>query len=184
MMWSSLPGNLWHSKMSDEHWNLKAHVRGALSEALVAEAVHQRFSDAVLHSPRHPGYDVESVRGDLRVDAKVACILETDLDGSGQVSAIEWDAGGRADVLHPSATHLGLVALDDELTSLNLGDGTTTILRGDVAVHGRVFLVPRNLACEESIPIWSGRNARPSKGRFRYLRLRTVEPHEVDFRIR
>lgn len=168
--------------MSDKYWNLKAHVRGALSEALVAEAIHQKFSDAVLHSPRHPEYDVESVSGDLRVDAKVASILEADLDGSGQVSAIEWDAGGRADVLHASATHLGLVALDDELTSLELGAGATTILRGSVEAHGRVFLVPKDLARIESIPIWSVRNGRPSKGRFRYLRLRTVEPYEVEFR--
>ncbi|QNN81953.1 hypothetical protein H3H54_11845 [Brachybacterium sp. Z12] len=168
--------------MTSEHWDLTAHVRGAISEALVAEAVYQRHADAILHSPRHRGYDVSSVEGDVRVDAKVASILQVDLDGGGSVDAVEWDAGGRTEVLHESATHLGLVVLDSSLTALRLFDGGDVVLRGDIVADGRVFLVPAEVAREESSPIWSMRKCRPSKGRFRYLRLGTVDQHEVEFR--
>lgn len=168
--------------MSVEYWDLTAHVRGAISEALVAEAIYQRHSDAMLHTPRHRGYDVSSADGGLRVDAKVASILDVDLDGTGSVAAVEWDAGGRSDVLHESATHIGLVVLDDSLTTLRLYDGSGVALRGEVVAHGRVFLVPGKVARAESSPTWSGRDGRPSKGRFRYLRLETVKPYEVEFR--
>lgn len=107
----------------------------------------------------------------MRVDAKVASLLDVDLDGYGSVAAVEWDAGGRDDVLHESASHLGLVSLDESLTSLRLFDGTDAVLRGDLVAHGRVFLVPKGVARKESSPIWSTRNDRPSKGRFRYIRL-------------
>lgn len=169
--------------MSREHWDLTAHVRGAISEALVAEAVYQRHSDAILHSPRHPGYDVSSYDGGMRVDAKVASILDVNLDGGSDVAAVEWDAGGRSDVLHDSATHLGLVVLDPSVTAVRLFDGADVALRGDVVAHGRVFLVPAEVAREESSPIWSTRNGRPSRGRFRYLRLKTVDQYAVEFRF-
>ena len=169
--------------MTGEHWDLTAQVRGAIGEALVAEAVYQRHADTILHSPRHRGYDVSSVEGDVRVDAKVASILHVDLDGGGSVDAVEWDAGGRAEVLHDSATHLGLVVLDSSHTALRLFNGTDVVLRGDVVADGRVFLVPADVAREESSPIWSTRECRPSKGRFRYLRLATVTRYEVEFRF-
>lgn len=168
--------------MSGEYWDLTAHVRGAISEALAAEAVYQRHSDAVLHTPRHRGYDVSSDDGDMRVDAKVASILDVNLDGGSSVTAVEWDAGGRADVLHESATHLGLVVLDSSLTDLRLFGGADVALRGDVVVHGRVFLVPKEVASEEASPIWSTRHDRPSRGRFRYLRLVTIDQYEIEFR--
>lgn len=169
--------------MSGGYWDLTAHFRGAISEALVAEAVYQRHPDAILHSPRHRGYDVSSDEGGVRVDAKVASILDVSIDGDSNVSAIEWDAGGRADVLHDSATHLGLVVLDSSVTAVRLFDGAEIALRGEVAAHGRVFLVPASVAREESRPIWSARHSRPSKGRFRYLRLRDAEQYEVEFRF-
>lgn len=168
--------------MTGEHWDLTAHVRGALSEALVAEAIYQRHADAVLHTPRHPGYDASSDEGDLRVDAKVASILCVDLDGSGDITAVEWDAGSRDGVLHNSATHLGLVVLDEASTTLKMFDDEDVVLRGEVVAQGRVFLVPGSVAGDQSRPIWSVRNGRPSKGRFRYLSLETIEPYEVEFR--
>lgn len=168
--------------MTGEYWDLTDHVRGAISEALVAEAVNQRHSAAILHGPRHKGYDVSNGDGDMRVDAKAASILDVDLDGSGGVAAVEWDAGGRADVLHESATHLGLVVLDSTLTALRLFDGIDVALRGEVVAHGRVFLVPAKVSREESSPIWSKRYDRPSKGRFRYLPLAIADQHEVEFR--
>ncbi len=61
--------------MAEPAWDLTQHVRGALAEALVAEAVHLLDQDAVVHKPRHPGYDVESIARDMRVDAKVARLL-------------------------------------------------------------------------------------------------------------
>lgn len=167
--------------MTGEHWDLTAHVRGAISEALVAEAIYQRHTDTILHSPRHRGYDVSTVDGDMRVDAKVASIVNVELDGSGLVDAIEWDAGQGAEVLHDSASHLGLVVLDSR-SALKLFDGTGVVLQGDVVVDGRVFLVPADVAREKSSPIWNTRESRPSKGRFRYLRLGTVARYEVAFR--
>ena len=173
--------SIWQQEVTGEYWDLTYHVRGALSEALVAEALYQRHPDAILHSPRHPGYDVSSVEGGLRVDAKAASIL--DVDGGGRVAAVEWDAGGRADVLHESATHLGVVVLDDSSTTLRLRAGDDVALRGEVVAHGRVFLVPGKIAREESTPIWSVRDARPSRGRFRYLRLHTVQEYEFRFNV-
>ncbi len=169
--------------MSEECWDLTAHIRGAISEALVAKAVHQKYSDAVLHSPRHRGFDVSSEEGGLRVDAKVASILEVDLDGIGDVVAVEWDSGSRSDLLHQSATHLGLVVLDEAHTYMKLFDGANTVLQGEGAVHGRVFLVPSVVAREEAVPIWSKRNGRPSKGRFRYLRLEAIARYECEWRF-
>lgn len=169
--------------MSAGYWDLTAHVRGALGEALVAEAVHQRHSDAWLHTPRHPGYDVSSKTGDLRVDAKVASIVEANLDGSAMVMAVEWDAGKGSRVLHESATHLGLAVIDGDSTSFKLCDGVGKVLQGNVDVDGRVFLVPANIAHVESKPIWSSRDHRPSLGRFRYLPMDVIESYEVEFRM-
>lgn len=166
--------------MSEAYWDLTAHVRGAISEALVAEAVYQRHPDAILHTPRHPGYDVSSDDAGMRVDAKVASILDVNSDGGSKVAAIEWNAGGRAEVLHDSATHLGLAVLDSSVTAVRLFDGAEIALRGEIAAHGRVFLVPASVAREESSPIWSVRDNRPSKGRFRYLRLRAASEYEVE----
>ncbi|MFB8762723.1 hypothetical protein [Nocardiopsis alba] len=168
--------------MTGGYWDLMAHVRGALSEALVAEAVYQRHSDAVLYAPRHPGYDVSSAEGELRVDAKAASLLDVDLTGTGEVAAVEWDAGSRDAVLHESATHLGLAVLDDSLTTLKLYAGEDVVLRGEVAAQGRVFLVPGPVVRAEACPIWSTRHGRPSRGRFRYIRLETLEPYEVKWR--
>lgn len=168
--------------MTGTYWDLTAHVRRALCEALVAEAAYQRHSDAVLHAPRHPGCDVSSEEGDLRVDAKAARILDADLDGTGEVGAVEWDAGNRDAVLHESATHRGLVVLNESLTTLKLYDDKDVTLRGEVAAQGRVFLVPGSVARTDSHPIWSTHNDRPSRGRFRYLRLETLEPYEVEWR--
>jgi len=164
------------------YWDLTAHVRGALGEALVAEAIHQRYPDALLHIPRHPGYDVSTDEGGLRVDAKAASILDVDLDGSGLVAAVEWNAGGRRELLHEEATHLGLVVFDEALTLLKLYEGQGVVLRGDVAAHGRVFVVPKSDAVEMARPIWSTRYRRPSRGRFRYLRLEWIERYELKFR--
>lgn len=167
--------------MTDEYWDLTAHVRGALAEALVAEAIYRRHADVVLHAPRHPGYDVSSEAGGLRVDAKVSVLVEADLDGNGTEPAAEWDAGTRPDVLPESATHLGLVVLDDSLTALRLFEGGEAVLSGEVVAHGRVFLVPGDVARAEAQPVWSTRHGRPSAGRFRYLGLSVIEPFEVDF---
>lgn len=164
--------------MTELSWDLSAHVRGALSEALLAEFLYRRYADTILHPPRHPGYDVSSASGGLRVDAKVASILDVDLDGSGASSAVEWDGGSAANELHESATHLGLVVLG-ETTSFRLFDGVDAILRGEVRVQGRVFLVPGETVRENARPLWSVQHGRASRGRFRYLRLDLLDPFEL-----
>lgn len=163
-----------------EFWDLTDHTRGALAEALVAEALYMEDADTWLHGPRHPGFDVESARTGRRVDAKAATLLDVDLDGTGEVTAVEWD-GGASPLVAKEATHLGLVVLDPERTHLLLGAGSDSALSGSVSVHGRVFLVPEAVVTQHARPIWSKRNEQPSKGRFRYLRLDTVETYEVAF---
>jgi hypothetical protein len=89
-----------------EFWDLTDHTRGALAEALVAEALYLEDADTWLHSPRHPGFDVESVRTGRRVDAKAATLLDVDLDGTGEVTAVEWD-GGASPLVAKEATISG-----------------------------------------------------------------------------
>ena len=88
---------------------------------------------------------------------------------------------GASPLVAKEATHLGLVVLDPERTHLLLGAGSDSALSGSVSVHGRVFLVPEAVVTQHARPIWSKRNEQPSKGRFRYLRLDTVETYEVAF---
>ncbi len=163
-----------------EFWNLTDHARGALAEALVAEALYMEDGDTRLHGPRHPSFDVESARTGRRVDAKAATLLDADLDGTGEVTAVEWD-GGAPPLVAEEATHLGLVVLDLERTHLRLGAGSDSVLAGSASVHGRVFLVPKAVIIQHARPIWSKRKGQSSKGRFRYLRLDTVEMYEVAF---
>jgi hypothetical protein len=163
-----------------EFWNLTDHVRGVLAEALVAEALHIEGGDAKLQRPRYPSFDVESTRIGSRVDAKVATILDVDLDGTGAVTAVEWD-GGAPPLIAEEATHLGLVVLDPDGTHLHLGAGSDSVLAGSVSVHGRVFLVPKVVVIQYARPIWATQKGQPSKGRFRYLRLDTVRKYEVEF---
>jgi|SRR5215471_5445860 len=162
------------------YWDLTSHVRGALAEALVAEAVFQLNSDTEIHGPRHPGYDVESPSADLRVDAKVASILTVPLDSGTLINAVEWDAGTKSKLVADSASHLGLAVIDEESTYLRLHEGAASPLEGSVAVGGRVFLVPKDVIIKEARPIWSVRDHRDSKGRFRYLPLRLAEQYEAE----
>ena len=172
--------NILRNVTKDMVWDLTDHVRSVLAEALVAEALYMEDADTWLQRPRHPDFDVESPKTGRRVDAKAATLLNADLDGTGQVRTVEWDAGGRRLVAR-EATHLGLVILDPERTCLRFGVGSDSVLAGSGSVHGRVFLVPKPVVIQHARSIWSSRKARSSKGRFRYLRLDAVEPYEVAF---
>ena len=135
---------------------------------------------AEIQRPRYPGFEVESATSGRRVDAKAATLLDADLDGSGEVAAIEWDAGGPP-LIAEEATHLGLVVLNLDGTHLLIGAGSDSVLAGSVSVHGRVFLVPKAVVIHHARPIWAKTKGQPSKGRFRYLRFDAVEGHEVAF---
>lgn len=173
------------------YWDLTAHARGALAEALLAEALHRAHADTVLHAPRHPGFDVESDfdaasgRGARRVDAKVASILAVAIGDSGPEEAVEWDGGGRDQVIADDATHLGLVVLDEAVTAVRLYSGSQpgAVLQGTVAVEGRVFVVPGEVLKSKASAVWSPRHHRSSKGRFRYLPIAVAEQYEVEFRF-
>ncbi len=171
----------WGAMTDELHWDLTKHVRGALAEALVAEAVYQRHPDAVLHSPRHPGFAVESEAGGLRVDAKAASLAWADTDGMGRVESVEWDAGGKEVLVHEDATHLGLTVLTADKTALKLFTGRDDVLEGAVSVNGRVFIVPRGVVEEHARGLWSAKAGRPGRGRFRYIPLAELEGHEVVF---
>jgi hypothetical protein len=165
---------------SGDCWNVTEHIRSLFAEALVAEALYMEDAGTKIQRPRHPGFDVESVKTNRRVDAKTAALLDADLDGTGMVRVLEWDSGSRR-LLAKEATHLGLVVLDEDRTHLLLGCGSDSVLAGSVSVHGRVFLVPKDVLTQHARPIWAKRKGRPSKGRFRYLRLHTVEEYELFF---
>jgi hypothetical protein len=167
--------------MADElHWDVTRHVRGVLAEVLVAEAIHQKDVDAVLHAPRHPGYDVESETLDLRVDAKVASFVDADTDGTGRVPSVEWDAGGRGVMVHESATHLGLTVLASD-ASVKLISGTDDVLEGKISVSGRVFLVPRVVVEEHARALWSASAGSAGRGRYRYISAEVLREHEFAF---
>ncbi|UZF54628.1 hypothetical protein LH935_18010 [Gordonia polyisoprenivorans] len=169
--------------MAEPAWDLTQHVRGALAEALVAEAVHLLDQDAVVHKPRHPGYDVESIARDMRVDAKVARLLDADTDGTGPRACVEWDAGRRGYLVAEGVTHLGFAVLRDD-TSCRLVTSEPGVLQGVTRVSGDVFLVPAHVVDESARPIWAKKYDRPSSGSYRYLRVRVIEQYRVEFRHR
>lgn len=158
------------------HWDLTAHIRGAFAEALLAESLFTRYSDTELYPPRHPGYDVESKLAGVRADAKASSILSVDL-GDGLEDAVEWDAGGRS--MAESATHLGLVVLETDTTFLHLHAAAGFGLEARGMVSARVFLVPRQVVNKHAAPIWAKTKDRPSKGKYRYIRLSTAVLHEL-----
>lgn len=158
------------------YWSFLDHIRGVACELLVAELVEQKYKDAILMPPRNRGYDVQTETGNMRIDAKVSKLVKQHIDESGKQAVYEWSSSKKK--ISDLATHIALVVLDEHKSEAKVTDDDKVLLRGELSLHGRVFIIPREVVLADAKRVWNQGRKEEGTGQYLHLPQHLVEKFE------